>query len=102
MLSKPCVELYYHALSYCDMCSCLPFSTEYNLRVPGPQGAGAAPTLQWYHVYPVPRSLRSLDISWEVGTGSLGSSALPITALYRGRGQQQYLCRCLWITMFTN
>ena len=55
-----------------------------------------------YHVYPVPRSLRSLDISWEVGTGSLGSSALPITALYRGRGQQQYLCRCLWITMFTN
>ena len=33
-----------------------------------------------YHVYPVPRSPRSLDISWEVGTGSLGSSALPITA----------------------
>ena len=30
------------------MCSCLPFSTEYNLRVPGPQGAGAAPTLQWW------------------------------------------------------
>ena len=47
MLSKPCVELYYHALSYCDMCSHLPFSTEYNSGVPGPQGAGAAPTLQW-------------------------------------------------------
>ena len=46
MLSKPCVELYYHALSYCDMCSRLPFSTEYNSGVPGPQGAGAAPTLQ--------------------------------------------------------
>ena len=46
MLSKPCVELYYHALSYCDMCSRLPFSTEYNSGVPGPQAAGAAPTLQ--------------------------------------------------------
>ena len=29
------------------MCGRLPFSTEYNSGVPGPQGAGAAPTLQW-------------------------------------------------------
>ena len=28
------------------MCGRLPFSTEYNSEVPGPQGAGAAPTLQ--------------------------------------------------------
>ena len=42
MLSKPCGELYCHALAYCDMCGRLPFSTEYKLKVSGPQGAGAA------------------------------------------------------------
>ena len=47
MSSKPCGELYCHALSSCDMCGRLPFSTEYNLVVPGPQGVGAAPSLQW-------------------------------------------------------
>ena len=42
MLSKPCGELYCHALSSCDMCARLPFSTEYKSGVSGPQGAGAA------------------------------------------------------------
>ena len=42
MLSKPCGELYCHALAYCDMCGRLPFSTEYKLKVSRPQGAGAA------------------------------------------------------------
>ena len=42
MLSKPCGELYCHALAYCDMCGRLPFSSEYKLKVSGPQGAGAA------------------------------------------------------------
>ena len=42
MSSKPCGELYCHALSYCDMCGRLPLSTEYKSEVSGPQGAGAA------------------------------------------------------------
>ena len=47
MLSKPCGELYCHALSSCDMCGRLPFSTEYKSGVSGPQGAGAALCVLW-------------------------------------------------------
>ena len=47
MLSKPCGELYCHALAYCDMCGRLPFSAEYKLKVSRPQGAGAALCVLW-------------------------------------------------------
>ena len=47
MLSKPCGELYCHALSSCDMCGRLPFSTEYKSGVSRPQGAGAALCVLW-------------------------------------------------------
>ena len=36
-----------HALSSCDMCGRLPFSTEYKSGVSGPQGAGAALSVLW-------------------------------------------------------
>ena len=49
MLSKPCGELYCHALAYCDMCGRLPFSNEYKLKVSRPQGAGAALCVLWHN-----------------------------------------------------
>ena len=43
----------------------LPFSTEYNSGVPGPQGAGAAPTLQWAVVSGIQRHAQCAHVETE-------------------------------------
>ena len=56
------------------MCGCLPFSTEYNSGVPGPQGAGAAPTLQCVVFWTKFSSLHIFIVSMtSPGTGDLGT-----------------------------
>ena len=72
MLSKPCGELYCHALTYCDMCGRHPFSTAYNSEVSGPQGANSAPSLQW-------QAETSLSVDTEVVvSGEIGLPPQPV------------------------
>ena len=56
---------------------CLPFSTEYNSGVPGPQGASAAPTLQCY-----------TDLVPLLVVGAAAAEPLLLVAEERGGGEQ--------------
>ena len=78
------------------MCGRLPFSTEYNLVVPGPQGAGAAPSLQCIINCEMSIGTRhATEWQWlgQWMHGLQGQSLGPAPAPPMSRGRQNFLAR---------